>query len=434
MNNRKNNGQNGFYQRQPSVGQQITWLNQQVTYLMEANQQLGVENETLTQKQQSSEQLNKKATSDLASLREEYDRLSKETEDWKERAISQGQLVANYESALGESQQENNALGQENFYLQQKIEAQSNATYSQNANLFSPFNIMQPSFYGFQQPQIAAFQTHEYIAPISSAISMKKAKLESFEDRVFKLPSEGLHTMVQLEPLRTHLDEGEESGLYFQQFIPYIVEEVRADISEQLKTIVKKKPRPFLVVFENNEEKEADLNNQYIQLTGYTTELPRLDHGFYSEAVLIVTENISQEKKWRREKNGTEENNNFDGILAIASARAEYDDDADGYQERRDKITLKLPKKDYQKYITQWRKQNYRIYVHHLCGLIPSSRMYQVCSQMPKVDFESQFIYGQFNHWPVSTMPSAYPMPERCNPSQQEVLEPLGQATSGIYC
>ena len=420
MQGRGNNSQRGFHQRQIPAGQQIAYLNEQVAWLMEVNQRLGLENEALTQKQQASEQLNQKSTSDLASLREEYDRLLKETEEWKEKAISQSQLVAQYEAALGTSQQEN-------FYLQQQvIEAQRTAAFFQSSNLYSPYN--------FQRPQLSAFQAQEYIAPISSATSMKKTKLESFEDRVFKLPSEGLHTAAHLDPLRTHLDENEESGLYFQQFIPYIMEEVRAKISEQLKTIIKKQLRSFAVDFEDNEEKETDPNNQYIQLTGYTTELPRLDHGFYSETVLIVTENISQEKKWRREKNNTEENNNFDGILAIATARPEYDDDADKYQQRRDKITLKLPKKDYQQYISQWQKQNYRIYVHHLCGLIPSSRMYQICSAMPKVDFESQFIYGKFKPWPAITAPSAHPMPERCNPSQQEALETLGQATSGIYC
>jgi hypothetical protein len=140
---------------------------------------------------------------------------------------------------------------------------------------------------------------------------------------VFTLPLRRLPTAHYLQPLRTHVEGGEESCEYFEQCIPYIMEEVRANIEAQMKTISQKNLRPFLAKFESLIPLGAIKSvwqHILVQVKCKTSELPKLDHGFYNEAVLIV---IGKKEK----KNLHARQEGFVGLLVIASENNQQDED-----------------------------------------------------------------------------------------------------------
>ncbi len=281
----------------------------------------------------------------------------------------------------------------------------------------------------------------------SSKISTDITQRPNFVRAVLGLPSEGLETTPNLTPIQGRIIEGDMSE-YYRQFLPYILEEVRAEICAQRNLIAKKGRLPFLVnlksaskfIDEDDDSTPRLLGDDgltEIQLTFWAErgDLPKLDHGFFNEAVLIVTTSLHQRMNQRRLEK--QDDTTLDGILAIATAKPNYDDD-DRNKRKKIDIVLTLPKQDYQERIASvLQESSGKLWLHWLCGLTPSERMYEVCVSMPSVVFQRQFLQAELLPWPDLPLKmesqKLSPALARLNELQVDVVERLHQVESGLW-
>ena len=162
----------------------------------------------------------------------------------------------------------------------------------------------------------------------------------------------------------------------------------------------------------------------------YARALPKFNHGFYQEAVLVLTEMEHQ----RNPRNQTFQNDTpLTGFLAIASAKERFDDE-DILNKRVD-IKLIFPLEDYERHQSSWKKSSGQLKLHWLHGLIPSSRMYDICLSPPAVTFQQQFTRGQLLDWPDLRNDTIEPTSviSELNPLQRQVVQRLVQVEPGLY-
>lgn len=268
-------------------------------------------------------------------------------------------------------------------------------------------------------------------ASYSAKTNIDTTERPNFIRFILSLPARGLETAFSLEPIKGRV-VGEDSGEYFRQFIPYILEEIRSSICAQKNIISKKNRPPFQIYHQSGRERivEADdeldideTGEQTISFWAYERDLPKLDHGFFNEAVLIVL----SESKYQK---GKSSDNKLEGILAIATTLPSYDDDENA--QRKIKIKLILPKKDYQTHLQKLLREEDKLWLHWLCGLTPSERMFEVCVSMPGVDFQQQFIEANLLPWLDSSEESQAPILSGLNEIQNRVVRRLQNTASGL--
>ncbi|MCD8542952.1 MAG: hypothetical protein LRY69_06140 [Gammaproteobacteria bacterium] len=93
---------------------------------------------------------------------------------------------------------------------------------------------------------------------ISSKTSIDITQRPNFIRSILELPSKGLETAFALEPLKGRI-VSEDSGEYFRQFVPYVLEEVRANICAQRNIIAKKKSPAFSNLFTSGSKQNRRL-------------------------------------------------------------------------------------------------------------------------------------------------------------------------------
>ena len=306
---------------------------------------------------------------------------------------------------LAEEQTKNARLTEENHALKKQISQVQPVLYDEDADRLNP---------------------------LSGAISVPRPSAFIFEKQVLELPSKGLNSPLFLHPLRPGIELGEESHLYFQQYIPYLLEEIRAGLYAQLEKIQHQQLRPFTtqlkLINENQVALEA-LNDYFVEIKCGTLELPQLNHDFSCEAVFIMTSEQSSRMVASQKGRQTDSPS---GILAIASSLRNSSITKDG---REEELTLLILKSDYEKNIHFWQEnQDNRIQVHWLYGLLPSSHMFQSCYSMPKFFLESQLIQGKLDYWPSHEAKESAGEDNDVTISQDNVLECLGSMDAGFYC
>ncbi len=343
----------------------------------------------------------------VSELHEQMDQLLADSDYWQEQVS----LLQGHKFDL---QQENASFQQQMLRLQQEnaLLQRHTAYYAQPAFRLPPARM---------EPMEQSF---------SSMVVTAKVLQDTFNTSVLKLATE-LTQPLSLVPIRGCLTEGTDTSEYFQQYIPYIREELRAAMEARLTLISKKYLRPFAATLQEGYKKDND--SALVRISACTRELPKLDHGFYLEAVLIL---LAPSASAARHRNGRgsapqQQREHLAGVLAIASLdrQRDEDDDADNQE---DHLSLVLPKQEYDKHRGAWQKQGLEI--HWLVGLIPASRMYQVCRDMPKVGFEQQFIYGKLPAWPADEVRvNDDAMLGHLNDTQRRVGQSLQIAQAGLY-
>lgn len=298
----------------------------------------------------------------------------------------------------------------------------------------------------------------------SSETSIDITERPNFIRSILELPSKGLETAFTLDPLKGRID-GEDSGEYFRQFVPYILEEVRASICAQTNTIAKKNRQPFPIyphsattkseacdTTESDkseideleiDELEIDENEKVLSFWTYERNLPKLDHGFYNEAVLILLKeregqtSLGKSKASKSSLEDTQSQNALKGILAIATRLPVYNNDDDDEENRKVKLKIVLPQKDYQKHLSLFRKSPSELLLHWLCGLTPAERRFEICFSMPRVEFQDQFIQAALPEWPdLPSEKQEQPLSSALaglNDIQRNVVEGLQNVSSGLW-
>ncbi len=289
----------------------------------------------------------------------------------------------------------------------------------------------------------------------SSETSIDIKRRPNFIRSILQLPSKGLETAFTLEPLKGQINR-EDSEEYFSQFLPYILEEVRASICAQTNTIAKKNRQPFPIYPHSttsnteacdtteSDTSEIDENEKVLTFWTYERNLPKLDHGFYNEAVLIVMKEREgqtlprKSEPFKSSREDTQSQKALKGILAIATRLPFYKDD-DDEENRKVKLKIVLPQKDYTN------KQNSSLFsnsegellLHWLCGLTPAEPMFEVCFSMPRVEFQHHFIQAALPEWPdLPSEKQEQPLFSELaglNDIQRNVIERLQNVSSGLW-
>ena len=231
------------------------------------------------------------------------------------------------------------------------------------------------------------------------------------------------------------IPDEEDSNVYFKQYSPYILEEVRAGIDAEMKTIARKGLLPFIVTV-NLDRLPEDDGESIVRLSCRvdSRELPKLDHGFYQEAVLVSTETRDPSRQRGRRFMADSAVSPLSGLLAIASVKRRFEEDDDDDEHKWMDMELMLPGQDVKAHVETWRAMEGQIKLHWLYGLIPSSRMYALCLSPPAVVFQEQFIRASLPEWPALAEPSNT-HPEaigRLNTQQREIVNRLVQVESGM--
>lgn len=266
-----------------------------------------------------------------------------------------------------------------------------------------------------------------HLQPLSAQVSVPKdATGFEFENAVLSLPSQGLDTPHFLQTLRPRIERGEESHLYFQQFVPHIMEEIRAGLHARLLKIQQQKLRTFsskLQIRHGGEVVLTEVGDYLVEINCMTSTLVKLDHDFSCEAVWLMVPEDRRIKKIHSQDVS-------EGVLAIASVSNQKHD---GEKE----MKLLMLKSDYETYIDGWKETpESLIQMHWLYGLLPLSRMFQACLNTPPLFLEQSIIHGELQSWPLEHASEKCAAAENSQPvvSQRYVVENLASARSGLYC
>ena len=268
---------------------------------------------------------------------------------------------------------------------------------------------------------------------LTSSISTTQDRPGVFEYQVLTLPShasEDLNTPLDLPALRFRLDDEANSSEYVQQFVPFIMEEIRASIAGQLEKIKTQQLRPFTAVFDPTKKFRA--GEYAYNISCRTEEFPILEHEFQNEVVLVVIkktrspahDNIAQ--KW----DATEP---LQGFLAIATPMPSKHNPTNSSDKQEHVFSLLLLNDQYEQNTQYWQRKENTLEIHWLHGLITAAREYEACIYPSKISLESQIIRGNLPAWPVidqeNTCLNTYPYT-----SQNEAIDSLEKVPSGLYC
>jgi flagellar biosynthesis GTPase FlhF len=345
--------------------------------------------------------------------------------------------VADYELSLNEQQSTISELAREVDILKEQV-----SSYAYENKDLSDRNFQLETNAQRQDMQLSRLQADLAQANVSlnelqtlttihsSGVRTEVVVRPNFNEAVLALASDGLHTPKTLLPLRGKIPDGEDSSEYFRQFIPYILEETRAEIDAQFKTIAKKNFQPFPINIKSTQDRTKDTVT--LKCTVKSKDVPKLDHGFYREAVLVVTE---EQRNRGKNNHPHAPQNSLDGFIAIASLQKNLQEEDDEKENRQLELELVFPKEDWQKLVDSRPNSLFgQLNIHWLAGLIPASRQYDVCLKMPVASFQHQFVRAELLAWPeqppqsssINTLPGL-------NTAQCEVVQRLKATEGGLF-
>jgi hypothetical protein len=269
-------------------------------------------------------------------------------------------------------------------------------------------------------------EDNNQLSLLSSAIATTKNRPGVFEYEVLTLPelsSPDLTTAIELPDLRFSLENDSNNIEYFQQFVPFIMEEVRASIAAQMNKIKTQQLCPFTASFDPANKESA--GEFAVTLICHTQELPKLDHDFQNEAVFVVIRQPESDAKNKKNKKW-DTTEPLQGFLAIASSTPQRHLP----NTINSVFSLLMLKDQYEQNAQYWQKKEYVMEVHWLHGLIPAAREYDVCIEPYFYSLTSQIIRGSLPAWPVVEQDNTL-LPHI---SQNNVVQSLTKAQSGIFC
>ncbi len=234
-------------------------------------------------------------------------------------------------------------------------------------------------------------------------------KIESFESKILNLKLSEINSQIFLEKLAPQFDDpAKEVRDYYKQFLPYIIEESRAAIAEQLKLISNNRGiRPFNITFASKPKAKSD---EIIDCSFWLKHLPTLDHPFNMEVLLI-------QKTGGKKKHSPE--------IMVVATKAYTDKKA-----QKTFLKLKMLSRDIENNGDLFSEQS-QWTARWLSGVVSHARMYEVCMIMPRVKFLNQFVSGKLPNWPeVETPADENPT---LNNSQRSAVEQFNQAESGLF-
>lgn len=348
-------------------------------------------------------------------LQQQVNTASRELHFARQEIQRLNQVLSNYHTNITTLTQEEYAVKRQNISLMQE----RTNLMQENIALKLQMTNTQPVSYNEDANELSI---------LSSTISTMVERPGVFENLVLSLPSlsPDLKTPVDLPPLRLRLEDEFNSSEYFQQFIPYIQEEIRAGIVGQIEKISQQQLRPFTASFDP--EKKSAAGEFALSLNCRTQNLPKLDHAFQQEAVWVVIkkQNPTSLNKWDRQEP-------LHGFLAIASAIPKKNQSTETLESREVAFSLLMLNDQYEHNAQYWQNNEYTLEIHWLHGLIPAARDYQACISSDKIFLESQIIRGNLPTWPQNTQEN---MLVASSPfaSADEVIDSLKQVQNGIYC
>lgn len=238
-----------------------------------------------------------------------------------------------------------------------------------------------------------------------------------FEEEVFDKCLSDIHTPFDLEELQNHFDGSDATRMYHRQWIPYILEETRDAISQQLRLIEYKKPPCFKVTIENVTRTRDAAHHSTVTLKCTTQKLPETDHAFAKEAICLLPDTS---------RGGTK----CTPILAIASVK--FSDKQSGLHHLQIRISIEDLVKNEALFNStrQWEGQ-------HLAGLIGFSRMFAACQHPALPPFISQITSGVLPPWPEQDLVARFQsshVKTKLNPSQFAAVSSFCQAEEGFFC
>jgi hypothetical protein len=236
---------------------------------------------------------------------------------------------------------------------------------------------------------------------------------DSFEQAVLSITLLEIHKAFKLEPLALSFTDPEAEKNYYSQWLPYILEEVRATIAQQLEVNKKKKLRSSTIKINSNRRYDSRMEVFECE----AKYLPDIDNPFAKEAVLIQPKTGSSQTK-------------YSGIFAIASEK--YFDK----QTKTHKLVVYVLIEDVEAHKAlfapgaQWEMQ-------WLAGLISFHRMYEACRYPSRVPFMGQIIEAKLPLWPkqdIIASLQAQSVQAKLNLSQFYSVSAFHQADEGYYC
>lgn len=235
----------------------------------------------------------------------------------------------------------------------------------------------------------------------------------NFEFEVLSFDLSRIEKPQELPPLLDCVDlrtEGEGRERYFRQFLPYILEEARAGIEGQYRFIHKRSLKGFPLFVRSFPDIDEEDRVVICHFKMPSQALPRLDHTFAVEAVLLTqgkTELLAIAMSPRYVKDGAEVVLKV-AVLADSIVQAE-----------------ELFRKG-----VEWK-------AHHLVGLIGFSRMFEVCSLMPDNAMLMQSMTAKLPAWPLQdqiAMLQGELVAAHLNTSQFAAVSTFYQAETGLFC
>jgi superfamily I DNA and/or RNA helicase len=270
------------------------------------------------------------------------------------------------------------------------------------------------------EPPNALKTSSSTVEQISSKVSdLILTETLSFEQHLFNifrdpfLPLSNIQRTVFPFPVASDLSSEIIKHRFYEQFIPFIFEEIRSQICNQLELVEKKQLKYFSGIrikppkmngkqssfldkeddddfdFSDCVSSDKELVTLYIQ--SFSTDLPKLDHGFHLEVIALVLPTTTK---------GTELKTTSNFVLGIAKEIVN-----DG---KFSKLQIIFSKRDYEKInqlhstfseTAQSHNNAPKYYFYWLCGLIPSERMFQICLRKPAPAILQQLISFQFPAW-----------------------------------
>ena len=271
----------------------------------------------------------------------------------------------------------------------------------------SPFDLFNPSLHN------SAAQRR----PFRPTPFLDDDDMLGFESTILKF---NLPTITQSLPLPKLIDKfpdasQESIDRFYSQWLPYIIEEEREAIASQYQLIDRQHLRYFNITL--TKKPVLDEQRGTVECVAETSQLPKLDHGFAMEALLLRPTRPSADLPSE--------------LLAIANVK--YDKKDPTKRNRTTSlrvIVLTESLKNYPKFF----EKNVQWQAHWLAGLIPAARGYEACLLKAPVSFINDIVTATLTPLPeqdqVTTL-QVLPLQSILNPSQFEAVSRFYAAKSG---
>jgi len=259
-------------------------------------------------------------------------------------------------------------------------------------------NILENSdnFIGrFADPEITSanyerFQdvTHEFPYNYEEKKHYEKAVLHMAQD---------IKQAENLSPLADNFPSSspENRNSYYGQFLPYILEETRANIRQTYDVLLKglegalqthKAGANRFEIEINNPQGWLDEDSGLMMYNAVTKKLPPLEHGFFMEVILLVPPTATQVRDITK------------NIVIAKQGRKKWKKEDGGFTKE---IPLKLTALSNTIKGEQFSSHEPKWTAYWLAGLVSQARMYEACITQPTPSFIPDIITGGLQPWPI---------------------------------